>query len=535
MQQRVTLDSAGPELVFADLVSRRIRGVAVPAGETARSGGRQFRFAKDSVRWSARVPVLMYHSLSQPVGRLVSSQWTERGLEVELAISKTEAGDEALVLASDQVLGLSIGVDIGPDDARLGKDGVLDVARADGKELSMTPVPAFRGALIDSVALSDESIATEGVAAVTADPEVAPQPVTLNLDAARLGESIALALASNQPATTNGPVPQPVPMASVTRDEPLYRFDGTPGRYGFVADLRDAHRGDADAKARLDQHLAATFAVSTSNVGALSPKGNRPDLYVDQLRYTRPLGSLVSGGTLTDGNPFTIPKFGTSAGLVGDHTEGTEPTPGSFTVTDQTITPAAISGKAEINREAWDRGGNPAIDTLVWREMTAGYFEQLEAKIGDLLDGLTLTPVDINGSDADVVNGITGQLVAAQFRRGGNRFSALALNEDLFTALANAADADGRKLLPLIAPSNADGQISTGFGRVSVGGLSGVPAYGLTDHSYLFVPTSVYQFATAPRRFDFNVRVKSVDIGIWGYHAEFVTRTADVIRIDYAA
>jgi hypothetical protein len=532
--QRVTFDTR-PELVFADLDSRRIRGLAVPLGETARSGGKTFRFSKDSIRFGARVPLLQYHDPSRPIGRLVRSGWTDRGLEVEFAISKTDGGDEALVLAADGVLGLSVGIDVAPDGVQLGKDDVLDVRLAAGKEVSLTPIPAFAGAVVDAVALSDapEIVATEGEpVTVTADTEVAPT-VTVNLDAAALGESIALAMSSN--TTTNGPVPQPVPMATVSRDEPLYKFDGTPGRYGFVSDLRDAHRGDAAAQKRLDEHLAATFAVSTSNVGALSPKGNRPDLYVDQLRYTRPLGSLVSGGTLTDGNPFTIPRFGTSAGLVGDHTEGVEPTPGSFTVTDTTVTPGAISGKAEINREAWDRGGNPAIDTLVWREMLAGYYEMLEAKIGDLLDGLTLTPVDITGVDADVVNGITGELVAAQFRRGGNRFSALALNEALFTALANAADGDGRKLLPLLAPSNADGQISSGFGRVSVGGLTGVPAYGLTDHSYLFVPTSVYQFATAPKRFDFNVRVKSVDIGIWGYHAEFVTRTADVLRIDYAA
>lgn len=518
MTGRIRFDAA-PEVVFADLETRVIRGLAVPTGEVARSGGRLFRFARNSIEFGPVTPLLMYHSLSAPVGRLTESLWSERGLEVSFNVSRTDAGDESLVLAADGVLGLSVGIDVNEDGATLDGD-VLNVTSASGREVSLTPAPAFSGARVESVSLHNEGVT------VTTAPEVAP--VTVNLDTTGLGESIAAALAAL-------PLPQPVPLASVTHEEPLYRFTGEPGRHGFVADLRDAHRGDSAAAQRLDEHLSATFAVTTGNAQTLNPKTNRADLYVDQLRYTRPLGSLVSTGTLTDGNPFTIPKFGTAAGLVGAHIEGTEPTSGSFTVTDQTITPAAISGKAEINREAFDRGGNPALDTLVWNEMVAGYFESLEASIATLLDGLTLTPVDILGVDDAAVDGLTDVLIVAQFTRGGNRFSALALNSDLFTALAQAKDGDGRKLLPLINPVNADGQISTGFGRVAVGGLSGVPAYGLTDHSYLFVPTSVWQFSSAPKRFDFDVRVKSVDLAIWGYHAEFVTRTADVKRLDYAA
>jgi HK97 family phage prohead protease len=520
--ERMTFD-ATPETVFADLETRVIRGLAVPTGEIARSGGRLYRFAPGSITFAGTTPLLQYHDQARPVGRLSESRWSKRGLEVAFAVSKTEAGDEALVLASDGVVGLSVGIDIEPDGATM-TDDIFEITCAAGREISITPLPAFSGAQILSVALH-ENTNTEGVTVTTA-PEVTP--VTVQLDAAQLGESIAAAFAAL-------PQPQPVPIASVSHEEPLYRFTGEAGRHSFIGDLRDAHRGDSAAAQRLDEHLSATFAVTTGNAQTLNPKTNRADLYVDQLRYTRPLGSLVSTGTLTDGNPFTIPKFATAAGLVGPHVEGTEPTPGSFTVTDQTITPAAISGKAEINREAFDRGGNPALDMLVWNEMVAGYYESLEASIAATLDALTLIAVDITGTDDAAVDGLSNVLIAAQFARGGNRLSALALNSDLFTALAQAADGDGRKLLPLLAPANADGQISSGFGRLAVGGLTGVPAYGLSTHSYLFVPTSVYQFASAPRRFDFDVRVKSVDLAIWGYHAEFVTRTADVKRLDYAA
>jgi HK97 family phage prohead protease len=520
MSEHLTFDVA-PETVFADLETRVIRGLAVPIGEVARSGGRLFRFAADSITFADRTPLLQYHDRARPVGRLTESRWSKRGLEVAFSVSKTEAGDEALVLASDGVVGLSVGVDIDPDGATL-TDDVLEITCAAGREISITPLPAFAGAKILSVALHDTTT-DEGVTVTT--PEVTP--VTVNLDASGLGESIAAAFAAL-------PQPQPIPI-TVTHEAPHYRFDGGQGRHGFVADLRDAHRGDSAAAQRLDEHLSATFAISTGNAQTLNPVTTRPDLFVGPLRYTRPLGSLVSTGTLTDGNPFTIPKFGSAAGLVGAHTEGVEPSSGSFNVTDQTITPAAISGKAEINREAWDRGGNPALDALVWAEMVAGYNESLEASIAALLDGLTLTPVAISGVDDAAVDGITDVLIASQFARGGNRLSALALNAGLFTALAQAKDGDGRKLLPLINPVNADGQVGAGFGSLAVGGLTGVPAYGLASHSYLFVPSSVWQLASAPRRFDFDVRVKSVDLAIWGYHCEFVTRSVDVKRLDYSA
>ena len=67
-----------------------------------------------------------------------------------------------------------------------------------------------------------------------------------------------------------------------------------------------------------------------------------------------------------------MPKFSTASGLVGAHTEGVEPTPGAFTATNQTVTPAPVSGKIEINREVWDQGGSPQADGIIWAEMLNG-------------------------------------------------------------------------------------------------------------------------------------------------------------------
>ena len=46
---------------------------------------------------------------------------------------------------------------------------------------------------------------------------------------------------------------------------------------------------------------------------------------------------------------------------------------------------------------------------------------------------------------------------------------------DLYKALVNAKDADGRKLLPLLGAINAAGQVSELYADVAIGGLRGRP------------------------------------------------------------
>jgi hypothetical protein len=47
------------------------------------------------------------------------------------------------------------------------------------------------------------------------------------------------------------------------------------------------------------------------------------------------------------------------------------------------------------------------------------------------------------------------------------------------------------------------------------------------------MPSSVYAWASAPRKFTFEYRVSAVDLAIWGYSASAVTRDSDVKPIDY--
>lgn len=536
MTERLTFDLDHRE-TFADIPARRIRGLAIPAGATASKAGRVWRFLKDSVKFGARTPLLNFHDATRPVGLLTVGAWTTRGLEVEFAVSRTPAGDEALQLAHDGVLGLSVGIDVPEGGARLVNEE-LQVSEAFAAEISLTPVPAFAGSVIDSVAFQRDSTPTpEGTGMPDTETTPPVAPVTFALDAAALGAAIAAGL-NPTPPTVDGPTPQPVPNTTTTQvtEEAPYRFDGTGGRFGFVRDALASTQGDGEAGQRMATFLRETFAITTGNVTALNPAQSRPDLYVGPVRYAdRPLANAITTGSIPDSTPFLFPKFGTSGNLVAPHVEGVEPGLATLTATSQTVTPAALSGKAEINREVWDAGGNPQVDAAVWAEMLNAAVEAAEARVAALLDALTPAQIPVVGVDAAAVDDLIAALVALQYEKGGNRFGSLVLASNLYTALAAAKDGDGRKLLPIINPQNADGTLASNFGAMNIGNVTGYPAWALGTSSYLLVKGSVYQWLSPPQKLTFDIQVKSVFIGLFQYSAEAVTRNADVRELTYSA
>lgn len=333
-------------------------------------------------------------------------------------------------------------------------------------------------------------------------------------------------------------------------EEPLYRFDGGHGKHDFSSDIIAGHVSkDHEALTRATKFMSeafaareqARFAITTGNVASLNPSINRPDLYVDQLTYNTPIWDAIRKGTIDKNTPFVLPKFNTSSGLVGDHTQGTEPTPGALTTTSQTITPSAVSGKVEVTREAWDQGGNPQLSTIIWRQMLRAWDEALEQGAAALLEAQTVTTFTLTDGAVDkaLAKEVKGALTGLHFIRGGFRFRDFVLESGLYRALAQAVDDTGRTLFPVLAPQNADGSMSELFAALNLGGLAGKPAWalpytaGAENDSYLFNREDVHGWASAPERLDFEYRVAFVDIGIWGYKAFAVTRTDGIRKFAY--
>ncbi|MBQ1061324.1 phage portal protein [Micromonospora sp. C41] len=350
-------------------------------------------------------------------------------------------------------------------------------------------------------------------------------------------------------------------VAASVREELPYRFDRagnlTRGTHDFSSDLIAGSRGDVEAleraqafvRSQFDGAMAARpqlgqaqFDVDKADAAALNPARQRPDMFVDQLDQATPLWDFVNRGTINDATPFVVPKFSSSTNMVSDHTEGVEPTPGTYVATSQTITPTPLSGKVEVTREAWEQGGSPQLSGLIWRQMQREWYEELEGATGTFLATLTAATDISLGTDLadDALDAAWGAANAdLQFIRGGHRFRAFAVHQNLYRAFTGAVDSTGRRLYPIIGPQNATGTAAPRWGSIDLGGVTGVPSWALgaagtgAKNSWLFNPDDVHGWASAPQRLQFEYRVAYVDVGIWGYKAFANTRIDGVRQVIY--
>lgn len=474
------------------------------------------------------------------------------------------------------------------------------VSEATIREISLCSIPAFDDARLTTVAASStggtnmncplcggEHAAgtpcggTPPLVTQSAPPVVAPPaPPALpalpvpTFDTAALSAAFAQAmqpLATQLSAVTaalsamNPPGPEPVNPRQGTaqlrvRESLPYRFGRTAKGLAFgsaehifsqdllwMSQAGDATGTGTDAGRRVMDLLAATFegngidqtfaTVSTTDVDELNPTINQPSKYIDQADYRYPLWEFVNDGGLPNGvQPFSFPKFSSASGLVGDHTQGTEPTGGTFVTTSQTITPSAVSGKASITRETWEMGGNPQTSTLIWRQMVRSWRESLENATATFLNTLTaatdmlITTAAVDDALADLWDGHIADLQFIRFYD----FRAFAVEKVLYKTFITArAGGTGENLYPIINPSNRNGQASTRFRQLDLSGVIGTPAWalpstpGAANNSWLFDPMFVHGWATNPVRLEFPgtnasaayAPVAMVDVAIWGYKA----------------
>jgi Phage portal protein len=567
-----------------DESARTITGLAVPYGMVTEKYGMKMMFMPGSLEYSepARMAHLMDHVT--PVGYHRSITDSAAGPVVELAVLDSPEGSPAKV-QRDQLLydaahglysGLSVGVGYSMDpedgDVEIGDDGVMRIVRATWRETSTTYMPAFDDARVTKVAASR-----------TGGNPMDPCQHCGHRHAANIACATfrAQLLAQHQPSPAPVALPSPAPVDQVAAPDPAlaqafaafvaagptlvsphqgpavvvepdpYRFDRRgnimPGTHDFSSDLfigwKQGGGGDKAARDRAEAWVSEKFAVTPANVTALNYPANRPDLYVDQLDYRYPLYDAAYTGPLTAVTPFVVPKFNSSSGLVADHVTGTEPTPGAFTATSQTITPTPVSGKVEFTREAYDQGGNPQVSGLIWRQMLRAWYEGLEAFVQAQLIANAASIADLTittaAVDAALDQAITDALVPLQFIRGGDVFDTVFTQVDLYKAMTKAKDSAGRRLYPQLGAQNAVGSVSRGYTAIDAHGKIWLPAWAtaasgtVAASSWMFDREVVNLWVSTPSKIDLEWRVAWVDIGIWGYKAFAITDFSRTREISY--
>ena len=136
---QVTIDAAAGEAG-----RREITGIAVPYDVAATvSDGTTVIIKQGALPVDGKAPRLyMNHDATNAIGIVTERVDTPEGMMFTAKISKTQAGDEALILAMDGVLD-SVSVGVNPIKYTTAKDGTVTVTAADWIELSLVPVPAF--------------------------------------------------------------------------------------------------------------------------------------------------------------------------------------------------------------------------------------------------------------------------------------------------------------------------------------------------------------------------------------------------------
>lgn len=325
-----------------------------------------------------------------------------------------------------------------------------------------------------------------------------------------------------------------------------YRFDGVMGAHDFSQDLCRAIRfGDGDARQRLDEFFSGlSFAATDSgDVGVLNPNGFRPDLWVGPAPVKTPVADTILRGGLTNGTPFVVPTFASSSGMVNEHTEGVEPDDGVYTASSLTVTPSALSGKVEITREVIDAGGSPQVSGIMWSEILRQWDLAKENAAAGVLLGSNAAELGTvmagTETDTDLDQALTAKLAELAF--SDYTFTTAIGHTGLYQRLVAAKDGDGRRLYPILNPTNAGGSTTSRYQSVNVGGYDFIPAgslgaSGMNNKSYIFDPSGVAFWMSAPQRIALPDTVATTgNLGLFGYKAGAVLDAQRVKKITFAS
>jgi HK97 family phage prohead protease len=448
--QAVTIDAAA-----GNAPSRTITGIAVPYGETATvSDGTQVRFEPGSLPVEGKAPKLfMYHDSSQPVGLVFERvDDPQIGMMFSARISATAAGDEALTLALDGVLD-SVSVGVNPTKFSYDDEGTMIVTEAEWLELSLVPIPAFAGAVIEKVLASAQ------------EPDTEPTPTeveeTETVDAVQ-PEAVVEA------ATPTAPIPA----------QPKRKFAlPTPGEYMAAMHIGGTTFANVNAAVRdfvaskQTALQAAAGDVLTTDTPGLLPVPVLGPVF-DDLNYIRPVVAAVGARAMPDGGQsktWIRPTWTThtSVGAQSPELSGVSAT--TPVIASNVVTKTTLAGQVTLSVQDVDFT-SPAALEIILRDLAGQYMLQSDAvacnaiTAGGTASGSTwtVTANDPSTLIAAIYDAATDILQATNFLPDH-----LFVSTDVWKKLGSQLDADDRPVFPYTAAAGLMGVNAMGTANVT--------------------------------------------------------------------
>jgi phage head maturation protease len=276
------------QITAADSNSRTISGRIVTFEETGNASIGKVQFAAGSIEPTA-VLLNLEHDRTRRIGKTLSIESSDKGIDATFKIAETTAGNDALIEAQE---GLRDGfsVEVSFDEYETLKDGTVRILAGELTGVALTSEPAIRSARVESVAATEDEISDSITETEAPTPTEGEDKVEDTVKDAATAETVEAAQSIT--ATAN----------AVGGFKSAPRIEITAAKY--LENKVLAATGDENAR----QYVLA--ADNTTDNAGLVPTRQLTEVVNGLSTTIRPSIDAISRGALPDaGMTFEIPKI----------------------------------------------------------------------------------------------------------------------------------------------------------------------------------------------------------------------------------
>ena len=508
-----------------------ISGIAVPFGEEYRAWDFVETFSTDCI-FEGLDQAKLYWQHSEIIGKITGAQSTERGLEIDAAISHTPRGDEAATLVRDGAI----------DRFSIGFQGIeyTSEARDDGTELWTWNRVRIREVSLVSFPAYDQAALTE-VRHRTPHTERNAMTGTETLTRADLDEI--------RNEYTEGHRALQAQLATIgeahTPTEVRFR---TFGDY-----VRAYHQGDSEAR-----DISKAWAQATTDVALHDKRAFEGGVIADTIAKAPWVGDAIRlidkpRKVLNSFQTAALPATGTSVeyGVLESNTvqvskqedEGDDLVKGKVTVGSSTAPVGTYGGWSELSFQSVERADISLLN-LTRRAQLIAYAQQTEAEVRALFTS-TIAGNISSGHKLDFIaspkaaDWVSLMIDAHDaFDDAALPIAGLYLSKDKFKELFTLADQNdrlqfqifgtGSNVVGELKTEGLEGQVSTTRVRLLPGAAAGTGAF------YNEQAITTFESAGAPVALeDMNIVNLSRSYSVYGYLATACEIPDAILPIDF--
>jgi phage head maturation protease len=495
-------------ITAADSNSRTITGRIVTFEETGNASIGKVQFAKGSIE-AKSVLLNLEHDRTRRIGKTLSIEANEQGIDATFKIANTTAGTDALVEAAE---GLRDGfsVEVYFDEYETLKDGTVRIIKGEMTGVALTSEPAIRSARVAEVAATEGD---EEISDSTIEPDATPtekdDEVEQTVTPAEAVETVEAA----QSVTANAK-----PAVGGWTSKPRLEF--TAAKY--LENTIRASLGEESAR----QYVAA--ADDTTDNAGLVPTRQLTEVINGLANNTRSAIDAISRGVLPDaGMSFEIPKI-TTMPTVAETSEAGTPSETDQASSFLSVTVKKYAGQQTFSVELLDRT-SPLFFNELLNNMSAAYAKATDLAVytalasGATADATTLTTYPT----ASELLGFVSRGAASVYSNTQGFATNILANTSQWANLMTLNDS-GRPIYMAAQPSNAGGAVRPDSIRGNVAGLdlyvtANVPSANDTDKddSMLIINPSAYTWYESPTyRLRADVIASGqIAVSVYGYGA----------------